>query len=122
MIEEQCLFRVDKKRFMAIYLQTNGIANVSMVLKMQSNQIPNDLEKFLLAVRDMEKWFEYKKDFKQLFEGYAEAKENILTCIDTFNLSGHPRCFKSACKNGLIIDDERSRMMSMSDLTEQFSA
>ena len=65
-------------------------SNVPMVLKKQSHQIPNDLEKFLSAVRDMEKWFEYKKDFKQLFEGYAEAKENILTCIDTFNLSGHP--------------------------------
>jgi len=48
---------------------------VPMVLKMQSHQIPNDLEKFLSAVRDMEKWFEYKKTSSNCLKGMERQKK-----------------------------------------------
>ena len=120
-IEEQCMFRADRERFLAIYLQENEIENVPFLLKKRSHLIPKDFETFLLALGGTKKWSRFKRDISQLWEGYDQAKEDLCSCINNVAASEHTRCFQSLCKHGQCVDDELSRVISMSELTEQWS-
>ena len=121
MIEEQCMFRVDRERFLAIYLHENEIDNVPLLLKKRAHLIPNGFESFLLAIGSMKKWPGYKNDVAQILEGCDKAKEELLACVNNLANPEHSKCFQSACRHGQVADDGHSRVISMSELTEQFS-
>ena len=121
MVEEQCMRRSDRKRFLAMYLRSYEKENVPPLLQNHSYLIPNEFEEFILAVYGLKTWPGYKNDILTKLEGCARAKKELQAAINRLNLPEHPHCSGSACKNGELYGDEHSRVISMSELTEQYS-
>ena len=113
MIEEQCMRKGDKKKVTAIYLSPNERENIPPLLKERSFLLSDDLENFLIAVC---KWRVGPKN-----KGFKKAKKSLQLSIDRVLSTRHSRCSKDACKKGELEADDKSRAISMSELTEQFS-